>query len=264
MHGVRKEVITERVENVARTLGIESLLERKPAQLSGGQRQRVALGRAIVREPQAFLLDEPLSNLDVKLRVETRAELARLHRRLGATMLYVTHDQEEAMMLGDRVAVMHGGQLQQVAPPMDVYRQPANLFVAGFLGSPAMNFFRGTVQEEGGRVRFTCSSFALDVGEAQRVHTKHGEVVLGVRPHDLMVADRQEADLVARVDVIEPQGNELVIHLERGENSGQDMTVVVPPEEDVAVNDQIGLRVRRDRFHLFESMSGERVDRDPP
>src|SRR5262245_46252824 len=141
-------VIAERVTRVAHSLGIESYLERRPSQLSGGQRQRVALGRAIVREPQAFLFDEPLSNLDARLRVETRAELARLHRRLGATMLYVTHDQEEAMTLGNRVAVLRDGRLEQVAPPMDIYRRPANRFVAGVMGPPAMNLLPCTLRRD--------------------------------------------------------------------------------------------------------------------
>src|ERR671928_1553518 len=140
MRGASRTVIEQRVADAARALGLDGVLERKPSQLSGGQRQRVALGRAIVREPKVFLFDEPLSNLDAKLRVETRAELARLHRRLRATVVYVTHDQEEAMTLGSRVAVMRDGFLQQVAPPMELYRRPANRFVAGFVGSPAMNF----------------------------------------------------------------------------------------------------------------------------
>src|SRR5262249_32050265 len=142
-----------RVEQVARVLGIETMLDRKPGQLSGGQRQRVALGRAMVRQPQAFLLDEPLSNLDARLRVQTRAELARMHRPLGATIVYVTHDQEEAMTLGDRVAVLRDGRLQQLAPPMEIYRRPANVFVAGFIGSPAMNFFRCTSRRGNGQLR---------------------------------------------------------------------------------------------------------------
>src|ERR687894_2286271 len=145
MRGTAKDAIEPRVKEAARALGLEAVLGRRPAQLSGGQRQRVALGRAIVREPKVFLFDEPLSNLDAKLRVETRAKLARLHRRLGATVVYVTHDQEEALTLGNRIAVMRDGFLQQVAPPMELYRRPANRFVAGFVGSPGMNFLPGTI-----------------------------------------------------------------------------------------------------------------------
>ena len=144
-----RDMINERVNTVATSLGLEALLDRKPAQLSGGQRQRVALGRAIVREPLAFLFDEPLSNLDAQLRVETRVELSRLHRKLGATMVYVTHDQSEALTLGDRIAVLKEGVLQQIATPMELYQRPANKFVAGFIGSPAMNFIEGVIQRSG-------------------------------------------------------------------------------------------------------------------
>src|SRR3954451_11087877 len=166
MRGAGREEIEQRVEQAGRALSLETVLDRKPAQLSGGQRQRGALGRAIVREPKVFLFDEPLSNLDAKLRVETRAELARLHRRLGATVVYVTHDQEEAMTLGSRVAVMRDGFLQQVAPPMELYRRPANQFVAGFVGSPAMNFLARE-----------------DVPRA----LASGPGILGVRPHDITI-----------------------------------------------------------------------------
>lgn len=260
MRGVRSELIAERVEQAAKTLGIESLLERKPAQLSGGQRQRVALGRALVREPRAFLLDEPLSNLDAQLRAETRAELARLHRRLGATMLYVTHDQEEAMTLSDRVAVMREGQLQQVAPPLEVYRRPANAFVGGFIGLPAMNFFRCSLREEGSKVRLECSAFILEVGNDQKLQTRGRDVLLGVRPQDLQIIDPTGADVTVRVDVVEPRGSEIVVHGElTGGNSNLQLTVVIPVETAVAVNDQIGLRFRPDRLHLFDAESGERI-----
>src|SRR6187455_2981297 len=170
---VPKEEIKRRVGEAADILGIRDLLERKPRQLSGGQRQRVAVGRAIVREPKVFLFDEPLSNLDAKLRVETRAELARLHRRLAATVVYVTHDQEEAMTLGSRVAVMRDGFLQQVAPPMELYRRPANRFVAGFVGSPAMNFLPGDLIGSLG-------------GAADRT--------LGVRPHEIALVNAGAGD----------------------------------------------------------------------
>jgi multiple sugar transport system ATP-binding protein len=260
MRNVPTPLITERVERIATTLGIASLLDRKPAQLSGGQRQRVALGRALVREPQAFLLDEPLSNLDVKLRIDTRAELARLHRRLGATMLYVTHDQEEAMTLGDRVAVLHNGRLQQMAPPLDVYRRPANVLVAGFLGSPTMNFVHGELEEERGSVRFRCSAFVLTIGDTYRLHPKGRNVVLGVRPQDVEVVTPPEVDVTARVDIIESRGNDLVIHLELiAENSGHILTIVVSPEEDAALDDRLGLRFRRDRLHFFDPDSGARL-----
>jgi len=260
MRNVPTSLITERVERIATTLGITPLLDRRPAQLSGGQRQRVALGRALVREPHAFLLDEPLSNLDVKLRIDTRAELARLHRHLGATMLYVTHDQEEAMTLGDRVAVLHNGRLQQIAPPLDVYRQPANVLVAGFLGSPTMNFVHGELDEERGNVCFRCSAFVLTIGDTHRLHTTRRDVVLGVRPQDVEVVTPPGADVTARVDVIESRGNDLVLHLElSAENGGHPLTIVASSEENAAVDDRLSLRFRRDRLHFFDPDSGVRL-----
>lgn len=171
MRGVPKDEIALRIETVAKTLGLEGLLDHRPHQLSGGERQRVALGRAIVRKPRAFLLDEPLSNLDAKLRVQTRAELARLHRHLRATLPYVTHDREEALTLGDRIAVMHEGLIQQVAPPMEVYRRPANTFVAGFVGSPAMNFFPGTLASGHGALRVQCPAFHLALDQKAAPHS---------------------------------------------------------------------------------------------
>src|SRR5881398_1735238 len=161
MAGLPRAEIDRKVDAAAATLNLSPYLDRKPRELSGGQRQRVALGRAIVREPKAFLFDEPLSNLDAQLRVETRAELARLHRRLTATMVYVTHDQVEAMTLGTRVAVLKDGVLQQVAPPMELYRRPINQFVAGFIGSPAMNFIRGTITRDNGHARFSAPGVTI-------------------------------------------------------------------------------------------------------
>jgi multiple sugar transport system ATP-binding protein len=202
-------------------LGLEELLKRKPAQLSGGQRQRVAMGRALVREPKAFLLDEPLSNLDAKLRVQVRAELKRVHRRLGVTTIYVTHDQVEAMTLGDRIAVMSSGKLQQVGVPQDVYDRPANLFVAGFIGSPAMNLLRGSVL--GGRITAGDLTFEL-------AGIPDGDVVLGLRPEQL----RPLADGLPRidfqVDVVEPLGDEVIVH---GTVSGQVASVDMGSEEEL-------------------------------
>ena len=182
--GLSKADIARKVEDTSRSLGISDLLDRLPRQLSGGQRQRVAVGRALVRDPEVFLLDEPLSNLDARLRVETRAELRMLHRRLEATMLYVTHDQEEAMSLGDRLVVMHDGRVPQVGSPMDVYRAPANRFVAGFVGSPAMNFLDGEVVDGGGGIRFKVDG----AGEIEIPATPHrGRAVLGVRPESTVI-----------------------------------------------------------------------------
>ena len=262
MRGVRSELIVERVQRVARTLELDQVLDRRPAQLSGGQRQRVALGRAIVREPKAFLLDEPLSNLDAKLRVQTRAELARLHRQLGATMLYVTHDQEEAITLGDRIAVLLDGQLQQVGPPLEVYERPANSFVAGFIGSPAMNFFPCTLQHDGGKTRLEGPIFSLEIKTTHHSPlTTHSSLLLGVRPHDIRLVAPSEADVCGRIDVIEPLGHELLIHLAlQGSVVEMEITLTAAVETAVTVNDRVGARLKRDRLHLFDATTTRRIE----
>jgi len=264
MRGTSGEEIDRRVQDAARALDLEGLLERKPGQLSGGQRQRVALGRAIVREPLAFLFDEPLSNLDARLRVQTRAELARLHRRLEATMIYVTHDQEEAMTLGQRVAVLRDGVLQQVAPPMEIYGRPANRFVAGFVGSPEMNFFEGELRADGGRTRVAAPGFALEV-DSDRLPAEtavDGRVVVAVRPQDVRLVDPDGAaeppDLTTTVEVVEPLGSELLLHLARPDGRGE-IRAVVPAERAVRVDDRVGVRFRRDRLHLFDAGDGRRL-----
>ena len=198
----RREV-DRRVREVAEMLSLDELLKRRPAQLSGGQRQRVAMGRALVREPEVFLLDEPLSNLDAKLRVQMRAELKRLHARLGITTIYVTHDQVEAMTLGDRLAVISDGKLQQLGAPQEVYDHPANVFVAGFIGSPPMNLLRG--RATGGRV--AAGDFAID-----RPGLPDGELIVGIRPESLGPADGAGASLDFDVAVVEPLGDELIVH----------------------------------------------------
>src|SRR5947199_7263547 len=203
MAGLPRPEIERKVEAAAATLNLTPYLDRKPRELSGGQRQRVAIGRAIVREPKAFLFDEPLSNLDARLRVETRAELARLHRRLGATMVYVTHDQVEAMTLGTRVAVLKDGMLQQVAAPMELYRRPQNQFVASFIGSPSMNFVRGTIERDNGRARFVADGFTLAVPDSLATR---GPVVLGVRPHDIALDGAHEGGPRGVVSLVEPLG----------------------------------------------------------
>jgi ABC-type sugar transport system ATPase subunit len=239
MRGTEASLIARRVEEAARALALDQVLERKPAQLSGGQRQRVALGRAIVREPKVFLFDEPLSNLDAKLRVETRAELARMHRRLRATVVYVTHDQEEAMTLGSRVTVMRDGVIQQVGPPMELYQRPANQFVAGFVGSPAMNF--------------------LPTAEVPASLSPRG-ATLGVRPHDITVVAPGSGDEDAWVELIESRGSEKLIYLcLRGNNQGPAIRIVAPPETQVETERTVGVRFDRDKLHWFDSESGERV-----
>jgi multiple sugar transport system ATP-binding protein len=252
MRGVNGRAIGERVNEAARALGLEAVLDRKPAQLSGGQRQRVALGRAIVREPKVFLFDEPLSNLDAKLRVETRAELARLHRRLRATVVYVTHDQEEAMTLGSRVAVMRDGFLQQVAPPMELYRHPANRFVGGFVGSPAMNFLTAELQPDGSVI---VSGARLPAPTGTK-GTASGRVTLGVRPHDISVVARGSGDFDAWVDVVEPRGSELLVYLRMGpDRSGPELRVVTPPEPPIEAERMVGVVLDRERLHWFEDDS---------
>ncbi len=238
MRRIPAEQIGGRVDAAARILGLEGVLDRKPAQLSGGQRQRVALGRAIVREPKVFLFDEPLSNLDAKLRVETRAELARLHRRLRTTVVYVTHDQEEAMTLGTRVAVLRAGVLQQVAPPMELYRRPVNMFVAGFVGSPEMNFLPGRLSP----------------------HAPGPGVVLGVRPHDIAIRPVGQGDLDATVDVVEPLGSELILYL-RVESGQETLTVraIAPPDLAVAPDTKVGLTLDPLRLHWFNADTGSRI-----
>jgi multiple sugar transport system ATP-binding protein len=217
-----KEEIDRRVQNAARILGLEELLKRKPRALSGGQRQRVAMGRAIVREPSAFLMDEPLSNLDAKLRVQMRAEISSLQRDLGVTTIYVTHDQVEAMTMGDRVAVMRKGEIQQVADPQTLYDRPVNLFVGGFIGSPAMNMLEATIERTNGSVAAVLGDQRFDLGpEALRDHPAlqgydGRRVVLGIRPEDLesaeLAPETQTARLHGTVELREALGSELMVH----------------------------------------------------
>ena len=207
-----KDDIRRRVETAAGVLGLERYLERQPRELSGGERQRVALGRAMVREPKVFLFDEPLSNLDARLRVEMRAEIRRLHHKVGATMIYVTHDQVEAMTMGDRIAVLKLGELQQVADPRTLYTRPANTFVAGFIGSPPVNLFAATVSADGGSLEVAGAKLAM--GERQRaaVATRRGAAVsMAVRPEDLAPAANGQG-IAARVELVEPLGNETLVH----------------------------------------------------
>ena len=248
--------IDQRVREAADILGIGELLRRKPRQLSGGQRQRVALGRAIVRHPRVFLFDEPLSNLDAKLRVQMRVELKKLHLRLGTTAIYVTHDQVEAMTLGDRVVVMKDGVVQQVGEPLELYHQPANKFVAGFLGSPAMNFARVTLTETNGSVVAENSGLRITLPNeaAQRLRGHVGrKVTLGVRPEDLTVADT--ADLHhpcfdAVIEVVEQLGSEILLDMKVGENA---MVACVDPAVRVRVRDKLRIAMRPSRIHVFDA-----------
>src|SRR5436853_1092359 len=250
-----KPEIQKRVREAADILGIGEYLKRKPRQLSGGQRQRVALGRAIVRHPRVFLFDEPLSNLDAKLRVQMRVELKKLHLRLGTTAVYVTHDQVEAMTLGDRVVVMKDGLVQQVGEPLDLYNQPANKFVAGFIGSPAMNFSTVTVTEANGSLIAENSGLRIKLPHdtAQRLRGHVGrEVMLGVRPEDLTVAGSADLDqpcFDAVVEVVEQLGSEILLDMKVGESV---MVASVEPTVRVKVRDKLRLAMRPSGLHVFD------------
>jgi multiple sugar transport system ATP-binding protein len=260
LRNVARAEIDQRVREAARILSIEDMLDRKPRQLSGGQRQRVAVGRAIVRQPQAFLFDEPLSNLDAKLRVQMRKEISRLHRQLGATMIYVTHDQVEAMTMGDRIVVMNAGQIQQIGTPLELYERPANQFVAGFIGSPAMNMWRGMVREQDGRAVFASDGFQLDVGRAPGV-PRDRDIVLGLRPENIYYAagpyvPSPAAEITSSIDVIEPMGNETLLYTRAG---AADIVARIAPQEIPDVDEPIRLAVDLNRLHCFDATTGERV-----
>jgi multiple sugar transport system ATP-binding protein len=247
-----KADIDKRVKEAAGILGLERFLDRKPKALSGGQRQRVALGRAIVREPAVFLMDEPLSNLDAKLRVQTRAEIARLHQRLGTTTIYVTHDQVEAMTMGDRIAVMKDGVLQQVGTPQELYDNPVNVFVAGFIGSPAMNF--ATVKATEGEDLMLGSSKLTLSGRAAKAaadRPKGSDLLIGFRPEHLDVANGSGdvMKIPARVDVVEYLGNEELIHAQAEDH---EIVALIPSERKVKPGEQVELGVPLDKLHVFD------------
>jgi ABC-type sugar transport system ATPase subunit len=266
-HKVQAREIDRRVREVSEMLGLDDLLGRRPAQLSGGQRQRVAMGRALVREPKAFLLDEPLSNLDAKLRVQMRAELKRLHQHVGVTTIYVTHDQVEAMTLGDRIAVLSGGKLQQLGPPQEVYDHPTNVFVAGFIGSPPMNLLRATAVSG----RIMAGDLQLDIpGVAD------GEVVVGLRPEALRPAGDGIPAVRFTVDVVEPLGDEIVVHgsvagrlaggepeeqipLAGGEPARATITTRFDPQLRPKVGDRIPLGISPDAVHVFDPATGSAI-----
>ncbi len=250
-----KDQIEKRVGEAAAMLSLENLLNRKPRELSGGQRQRVALGRAIVREPAVFLMDEPLSNLDAKLRVQTRAEIARLHQRLKVTTVYVTHDQVEAMTMGQRIAVMSDARLQQVGTPQSLYDHPANRFVAGFIGSPSMNFATLDVTGTGDQVTLANGAFTMALPEPFKGRLgSGGKVVMGVRPEHLTLAATGPAGtLNGLADVVEYLGNEELIHVNA---NGQDIVAVIGSEHRVRPGDAMALQVPLDKVHLFDPESG--------
>jgi multiple sugar transport system ATP-binding protein len=250
--------IDRRVREAADILGIEDYLKRKPRQLSGGQRQRVALGRAIVRHPQVFLFDEPLSNLDAKLRVQMRVELKKIHDRLGTTAVYVTHDQVEAMTLGDRVVVMKDGLVQQVGEPLELYNRPANRFVAGFIGSPAMNFAKVGVAEENDAICAVGDGMRLTLPPplAARLRSYDGqEVTLGIRPEDLRVVPNCQSDglsFPAVVEVIERLGSQTLLDVKVGSGA---MVAAVEPSFQTRVREQLRLALDAERLHFFDGRS---------
>jgi multiple sugar transport system ATP-binding protein len=252
-----KEEIEKRVNEAAEILGISHLLDRKPRQLSGGQRQRVAVGRAIVRKPKVFLFDEPLSNLDAKMRVQMRKEISMLHRRLKTTMIYVTHDQLEAMTMGTRIVVLKGGIIHQVADPLTLYDYPANMFVAGFIGTPPMNFIKGHITQEGQDLFFNEKTFKVKVVEdmCEKLKGYAGkEVVMGIRPenmYDKLFARGAFAKntLMATVDNIEPMGHVIYLYLNTGEHS---LIASVSNQERVAINQDIEIVFDMTRVHFFD------------
>ncbi|AHM57902.1 carbohydrate ABC transporter ATP-binding prot ein, CUT1 family (plasmid) [Peptoclostridium acidaminophilum DSM 3953] len=258
MRKMPKEEIEERVSRAADILGINELLGRKPKALSGGQRQRVALGRAIVRSPKVFLMDEPLSNLDAKLRVQTRGEIVKLHKKLGTTFIYVTHDQVEAMTMADKIVVMKDGIIQQFASPQELYQNPANLFVAGFIGSPQMNFLEVDVVENGAEIYLKRDGMKIrPSGEAESRLREKGYVgkalKIGVRPEDVYLGHDEEAyPIKAEVDVIENMGSEKYLYLKGGHGS-----VTVKAGSDVAVDlgDEVQFNFEANKLHYFDKSS---------
>jgi multiple sugar transport system ATP-binding protein len=252
-----KAEINQRVKEAAEILGIEELLNRKPRELSGGQRQRVAVGRAIVRKPSVFLFDEPLSNLDAKLRVQMRAELSKLHQTLKTTIIYVTHDQVEAMTMGTKIVIMKDGEIQQVGTPMEVYEYPVNLFVGGFIGSPAMNFIPGKIISKHSILYLDAGSFALAIPSQKEQYLRgktNGEVIFGIRPENMQDKSFAEKSLEvafikAVVEVVEPLGSEVQLFVTSGEHS---LVARVDPRTRARLSEEIELVLNMDKIHLFE------------
>jgi multiple sugar transport system ATP-binding protein len=253
-----KAEIEQRVQSAAQILGIQELLDRKPRALSGGQRQRVAVGRAIVRQPKAFLFDEPLSNLDAKMRVQMRTEISKLHTRLASTMIYVTHDQVEAMTMGDRIVVMKDGTIQQVADPLTLYNQPANLFVAGFIGSPPMNIFKGRLTTRSNQLFFDEGKFQIQIDGEQAAQLKaygQKDVYFGIRPEDiedrLFLPDALPGrSIPATVEVIEPMGSEIYLYLTTGLHS---FVARVGAQVQAHVNQSLDMVVNLEKAHFFDA-----------
>jgi multiple sugar transport system ATP-binding protein len=250
--------IHERVQETAKILGIENLLKRKPRELSGGQRQRVAVGRAIVKKPKVFLFDEPLSNLDAKLRVTMRAEISKLHRRLEATIIYVTHDQVEAMTMANRIFILNDGRLQQSGPPLEVYKKPVNKFVAGFIGSPATNFIECTATKENDKYHINAEGIKLQIPDnfIPKIKNYIGKnIILGVRPEDIhdkkYFSNASSSNTIkAKVDVTEPLGSEIFVHLACGKNS---FVGRMDSRTQVEVEQNIEIAIDMEKTHIFDA-----------
>ncbi len=245
-----KDEINRRVKNAADILGLEDLLDRKPKALSGGQRQRVAVGRAIVRQPEVFLFDEPLSNLDAKLRVQMRSEISKLHKRLKTTIIYVTHDQVEAMTMGDRITVLNDGDIQQVDTPLNLYDNPRNKFVAGFIGSPAMNFFNGKIIKRNGKLTFASENINLEIGKDRENLLREyvaKELILGVRPENFEIANQGHID--AKVDIIEPMGSEIYVYFSV---SNSKFVAKFNERIDFKLDQKVMLNIKDNQFHFFD------------
>lgn len=264
LQGRPKAELERRVREAAAMLDLEPVLDRLPRQLSGGQRQRVAIGRAVVREPAVFLFDEPLSNLDARLRVQTRREIARLQRGLGATVIYVTHDQVEAMTMGDRIVVLDAGHVRQVASPTELYERPRNIFVATFIGSPAMNLLPGAIAADESGPLFVAEgggpAFSLSRDLPAGTVTSGAKVVVGLRPEHLRLAEGGEGvgpAIELELDAVEPLGNEALLH---GRSGAHEITARVAPGVGARAGEVVKLAVEVERLHLFEPESGERLN----
>lgn len=276
--GMSKADIAVRIDRAAELLELESLLDRRPGALSGGQRQRVAMGRAIVREPRVFLLDEPLSNLDARLRAQMRVQIARLQSRLGTTTVYVTHDQTEAMTLGDRIAVLEGGEIRQIGTPKALYRQPRNLFVAGFIGSPAMNFL--PARRAGDALQTPLGNLAFSPRTRQRLQSAAGPFVVGFRPDDLRSADGDGLSVEARAEVVEWLGTDVFVHFDvdvkdfdatppeplgpgAGARHQRSLIGRLDPAHAVGEGDVVRFALHGPDVHVFDALSGENLSAEP-
>ena len=255
----KEKAVRDRVRYVASLLQIEPLLARLPKELSGGQKQRVALGRAIARNPQVFLMDEPLSNLDAKLRTQTRAQIVQLQRQLKTTTVYVTHDQTEAMTMGDRIAVMYNGQIQQIAPPLEIYERPANRFVAEFIGSPAMNFLPVDLEDP---LKLVNPHFALDLPAMWTKSLQHSQaksLILGIRPQHFTIDQESQSNIHIEVDLVEALGNETYISAHLTAQPNTTLTVSLPPDKRLRVGDRLWLSINTDKIHLFTVDDGRAI-----